>query len=277
MKVQKKEMRHSFRRWEKAALPNPAFTLVELLVVIAVIAILAALLLPALAKAKASAQTAACKSNLRQLGIALQLYVDDYQKYPSNGSIFQGGGFLDFYEMGLYWLKPYFGQNEPVPEPQLGRSLSTPDVFTCPARKPLYIPGILGKPGRYQWYLGYGYNEVGTGKGQFSPRLGLGAAWIVPAGWSVNDPPSVLSAVEVSSADVKSPSDMIALADGFSVGVISPNLDSVFQVCDIHNKGANVVFCDGHVEYGKQQTWMEATDSARRRWNNDNEPHPETW
>jgi len=56
-----------------------AFTLVELLVVIAVIAILAALLLPALAKAKASAKCAACKSNLRQLGIALTMYVGDNQ------------------------------------------------------------------------------------------------------------------------------------------------------------------------------------------------------
>ena len=58
---------------------------------IAVIAILAALLLPTLAKAKANAQSAACKSNLRQLGLALSMYVDDYDKYPGNGAMYSGG------------------------------------------------------------------------------------------------------------------------------------------------------------------------------------------
>src|ERR1700730_13516423 len=62
--------------------PERGFTLIELMIVVAIIAILAGILIPNFVNARAQAQTAACESNLRSIATALELYYADNQVYP---------------------------------------------------------------------------------------------------------------------------------------------------------------------------------------------------
>src|SRR5258708_23546814 len=92
-------------RWEKrSAKGAPAFTLIELLVVIAIIAILAAMLLPTLNRAKSAADSAGCKSNLRQQVMGLVMYVNDFEAYPR---LCTGTDF--FRAPGQFWMQSLAG------------------------------------------------------------------------------------------------------------------------------------------------------------------------
>jgi prepilin-type N-terminal cleavage/methylation domain-containing protein len=139
------------------------FTLIELLVVIAIIAILAALLLPALSSAKSAAQSAQCKSNLKQLGLALNMYVNDFHCYPqseygsgTSGTLGDSGRVLGGTPRWDELLNTYLKQapNRPTNHPPYG------GVFLCPS-------GLERRMRAERW--SYGYTANGLARHTRSP------------------------------------------------------------------------------------------------------------
>ncbi len=135
------------RQSKKVSMPR-GFTLIELLVVIAIIAILAAILFPVFAQAREKARSAACLSNTKQLGLATQMYVQDYDEelffYASTTPAQSRTGQSIFPAQKneeRWWnvLMPYIKSN---------------NIFTCPSDSgPTVSNDINGKPSIRRSYI----------------------------------------------------------------------------------------------------------------------------
>lgn len=112
-----------------------AFTLIELLVVIAIIAILAAILFPVFAQAREKARQTSCTSNLKQVGLALQMYLNDYDEtFPWSTSSMQSG--WTWYQSVDPYIKTGVGLN--------GTTLK--EFWLCPSFANNSIPKLPGDP-----------------------------------------------------------------------------------------------------------------------------------
>ena len=124
------------------------FTLVELLVVIAVIAILAGILLPVLGQAKKKAHRTTCLSNLKQVGIAINSYADDHDDYLPGPVVAGARASYDqtSSQEFIFHIAPYLG----LPEPSLQTVIAR--VFVCPGYEK-NAPGLVSLSGRKVYLL----------------------------------------------------------------------------------------------------------------------------
>ena len=247
-------MRHKVNNQNsKAEYGRAAFTLIELLVVIAIIAILAAILFPVFARAKENARRSSCQSNLKQIGLGLIQYVQDYdENFPLNSMDIAGigGG-----------AKGKFGRWRAVTHPYI----KSTQVYTCPSSR-------TGDSDSATY-------TIGSNAMTFSGAFNYGTSVYVVANGDT-DPPVSIAAINAASL-VPMIADSSAMtfnqefwrvinanhsvqADGFNPPT------SVQEGDSRHINGSNICFADGHVKfYPQQRLTLDPTRTSR--------PFPQRW
>ena len=252
---------------ERKCYKDTGFTLIELLVVIAIVGILAALLLPVLSASKARAQRTQCINNLHQLGIGLQVFLENNHGYPVLATGPNGGPAVAHV--------PWFTWADILEREGLDVTKPEPDwfqkgIWLCPSARWTKI-----NPQKANYY---GYNLWGNlhrKDADVTNNFGLAGHF--------NSKLDILTPIHESEVAV--PSAMMAMGDSFNgsaefdreklgEGTPADDLLTDGNTLTRHQGKANVVFCDGHVESPTLNfIFTDTSDEALSRWNRDHQPH----
>jgi prepilin-type N-terminal cleavage/methylation domain-containing protein/prepilin-type processing-associated H-X9-DG protein len=223
-------------------LKRKGFTLIELLVVIAIITILAGILFPAFSKVREKARQSACLSNLKQIGMAIMMYQQDYDGMLPCGSAWKGGFAWPVWQGNIYIARWY---------QQLFPYVRNQDIFACPSYRD-WIGAWQVPPGWYNTPVTYGRWTANWLI--FTPQTNQLDPGRTEA--QIPEPSSTALVSDSAHADDAAAYDdsgkpwatwwRVAYANICAVGC---NPSYAVETFARHSNGANILFADGHVKW----------------------------